>query len=106
MQRATSLPVELAEAGAQLAPGHVYILPDGLAAEVQDGRSQFVPAPDPVPVLAGLPANGSALLVLSGTDPGPVGDVLSARQAGAMAAGPSPDTCFYEIRKEPARDEE
>lgn len=94
MQRATSLPVELAEAGAPLAPGHVYILPDGMAAEVQDGRSQFVPAPDPVPVLAGLPANGSAILVLSGSDPGTVGDVLAASQAGAMVAGQSPEECF------------
>lgn len=94
MQRATSLPVELAEAGATLAPGHVYILPEGMATEVGDERARFVAATEPVPVLAGLPAAGSAILVLSGSDAASVGDVLAAGEAGALVAGQSPEECF------------
>ena len=95
MQRATSLPVQLAEAGATLAPGHVYILPDGMATTgAGNGPGTFAVAADPVPVLAGLPAADSAILVLSGSDPATVGEVQAAAAAGALLAAQSPEECF------------
>ena len=95
MQRATSLPVQLAVVGASLAPGHVYILPDAMGTVAADnGGSSFVAAADPVPVLAGLPAAESAVLVLSGSDPATVGEVQAAAAAGALVAAQSPEECF------------
>jgi chemosensory pili system protein ChpB (putative protein-glutamate methylesterase) len=95
MQRATSLPVQLAVVGASLAPGHVYILPDAMATTAAgNGGSSFVAAADPVPVLAGLPAAESAVLVLSGSDPATVGEVQAAAADGALVAAQSPEECF------------
>jgi chemosensory pili system protein ChpB (putative protein-glutamate methylesterase) len=94
MQRATSLPVELAEAGARLATGHVYILPDGMATTQAAGVVTFAVTDGVVPVLAGLPAADSALLLLSGSDPAAVPEVLAAASAGALVAGQSPEECF------------
>ena len=54
----------------------------------------FVPAGDPVPVLAGLPAARSAVLVLSGSDPASVPEVLEAAREGAFVAGQSPEDSF------------
>ena len=95
MQRATSLPVQLAEAGAPVAPGHVYVLPDAMStAPSGQAAHHFLPAADPVPVLAGLPAADSAILMLSGSDPAMVEEVRAAAGEGALVAGQSPDECF------------
>jgi chemosensory pili system protein ChpB (putative protein-glutamate methylesterase) len=93
MQRATSLPVELAEAGRPLVAGHVYILPDGMTTTGDDGAA-FLTTDAPVPVLAGLPAARSAVLVLSGSDPASVPEMLEAARAGALVAGQSPEDSF------------
>ncbi len=93
MQRATALPVELAQAGARLAPGHVYILPDAMTTESDTGAA-FVGADGPVPVLAGLPAADSAVLMLSGSDPASVAEVLAAGNAGAFVAAQALEECF------------
>lgn len=94
MQRATALPVELAEAGARLVAAHVYILPDGMTTLHEDGSTVFVATDAPVPVLAGLPAADSAILVLSGSDPAVVGEVATAAGEGALVAAQSADECF------------
>lgn len=96
LQRATSLPVQLAEAGKALESGHVYILPDGLSAETgeDDGPARFAPATGDVPPLMGLPGADSGLIVLSGADPAFVPGILVAREQGALVAGQSPDDCF------------
>jgi chemosensory pili system protein ChpB (putative protein-glutamate methylesterase) len=93
MQRATALPVELAQAGARLAAGHVYILPDAMTTAADAGAA-FVDADGVVPVLAGLPAEDSAVLVLSGGDPAAVAEVLAAGQAGAFVAAQALEECF------------
>lgn len=94
MQRATALPVELAQAGAALVAGHVYILPDGMATTAGAGSATFTATDAAVPVLAGLPAADSAILMLSGSDPGVVSEVLAAASAGALVAGQAPEDCF------------
>jgi chemosensory pili system protein ChpB (putative protein-glutamate methylesterase) len=93
MQRATALPVELAEAGRLLIPGHVYILPDGITT-AGDGAARFVATEGAVPVLAGLPADQSAVLVLSGSDPASVPEAMEAARSGAFVAGQSPEDSF------------
>jgi chemosensory pili system protein ChpB (putative protein-glutamate methylesterase) len=94
MQRATALPVELAEAGRTLAAGHVYILPDAMTTSAADGATKFVATDAPVPVLAGLPAGDSAVLVLSGSDPDAVPELMDAAREGALVAGQSPEDSF------------
>ena len=94
MQRATALPVELAEAGRRLVAGHVYILPDEMTTAAGDGATTFVATAGPVPVLAGLPAGDSAVLVLSGSDPAAVPELMDAARDGALVAGQSPEDSF------------
>ncbi|HEU4990985.1 MAG TPA: chemotaxis protein CheB [Luteimonas sp.] len=93
MQRATALPVELAEAGRMLIAGHVYILPDDMTTS-GEASATFVPTTAAVPVLAGLPASQSAVLVLSGSDPASVPEVMDAAREGAFVAGQSPEDSF------------
>lgn len=94
MQRATALPVELAEAGRPLAAGHVYILPDDMTTTGDTGATTFVATDAPVPVLAGLPAGDSAVLLLSGSDPAAVPELMDAAREGALVAGQSPEDSF------------
>ena len=95
MQRATALPVELAEAGTRLQPGRIYILPDGMAVDSQaGGGNTFSSTEQPVPVLAGLLAADSAILLLSGTDPGVVPEAMDAAAQGAMVAAQALEDCF------------
>jgi chemosensory pili system protein ChpB (putative protein-glutamate methylesterase) len=94
MQRATALPVELAESGRTLVSGHVYILPDGMTTTAGNGATTFVATDAPVPVLAGLPASDSAVLVLSGSDPAVLPELLDAAREGAIVAGQSPEESF------------
>jgi chemosensory pili system protein ChpB (putative protein-glutamate methylesterase) len=94
MQRATALPVELAEAGRRLVAGHVYILPDDMTTAGDNGATTFVATSGPVPVLAGLPAGDSAVLVLSGSDPAAVPELMDAAREGALVAGQSPEDSF------------
>jgi chemosensory pili system protein ChpB (putative protein-glutamate methylesterase) len=94
MQRATALPVELAEEGRALVAGHVYILPDGMTTALVDGTATFAATDAPVPVLAGLPASDSVVLVLSGSDPALVPEILDAARQGALVAGQSPEESF------------
>lgn len=94
LQRATSLPVGLAMAGAPLAPGQVYILPDDMTTEASPSGPRFATSPAPAGALAGLPAEDSAVLLLSGADPAQVDEVMALAAAGALVAGQSPDECF------------
>ena len=92
MQRATVLPVELAEAGGVPRAGHVYVLPDGLQPAPVEGELRFVEGYGPA--FAQLPADDSAILMLSGSDPGAVDAALSHRGAGAVVFGQAPEGCF------------
>lgn len=94
MQRATALPVELAEEGRQLVDGHVYILPDGLTTAPGDGAASFVASGTQAPLLAGFPAADSAVLVLSGSDPAIVPEAMEAAAGGALVVGQSPEDSF------------
>ena len=92
MQRATSMPVALAEAGATLQRGHVYVLPAELGLEKQADGLHF--HADASTLLGNLPAADSAVVLLSGSDPATVDVAMNQSQRGALVAGQSPEGCF------------
>lgn len=93
MARATALPVQLAEDGALAAPGHVYILPAELGV-VADGDGLRFAAAGAGDSIAALPAEGSAVLLFSGADPGIVDAAMRQAERGALVAGQSPEGCY------------
>ena len=93
MQRATQLPVALAQPGDPLQAGTVHVLADGI--DVQDAPAGLVlAAVEGQPSLAALVPGDSALLLLSGADPALVDRALALSLAGGLALGQSPDNCF------------
>ncbi len=92
MARATSLRVDLAELGAVALPGHVYIVPPTFG--IAETPSGLVFIEDPTTLLAALPAVDSAVLLLSGSDPGLVDVAMGHAWSGALVAGQSPDGCY------------
>lgn len=91
MQRATSLPVKLAATGDFLEPATVYILPPTLG--VRDS-GQGLAFDDSSTLLGSLPSGDSAVLMLSGSDPGQVDAVMKLAGAGALVAGQALDGCY------------
>ncbi|MDR6673838.1 chemotaxis protein CheB [Xanthomonas sp. 1678] len=93
--RVSALPVLLAEAGAPVAAGNVYILPDDVGVRSGEGPGlRFVAQDAGASVVGGLPAAHSAVLLLSGSDPHQVDDVLALAAQGAWVAGQTGDGCY------------
>ncbi|RNF84196.1 chemotaxis protein CheB [Montanilutibacter psychrotolerans] len=92
MQRATTLPVRLAEPGLAAIAGLIYIVPAELGITVTVEGIRF--NEDGGDILAALPAADSAVLLLSGSDATLVDTVMNFGWAGAMVAGQSPEGCF------------
>jgi chemosensory pili system protein ChpB (putative protein-glutamate methylesterase) len=90
MGRAANLQVRLAEAGATLEAGNVYIVPPELGIDGANGL-RFAPG---FSLLDALPAEDSAVLLLSGADPSDVDGALAHAARGALVAGQSPDGCY------------
>ena len=93
LQRATALPVELAEPDQLAMPGTVYILPDAVGATSAEDGIRFCGNPEET-VLAALPSADSAVLLLSGSDPTHVEAVMAHGDAGALVAGQAADGCY------------
>jgi chemotaxis response regulator CheB len=91
MARATSLPVLLAESGTVATPGQVYIVPPELGITPADRGLRFVAD---AALLQALPADDSAVLLLSGSDPAEVDAALAQAAQGALVAGQAPDGCY------------
>lgn len=91
MQRATTLPVRLAEAGQFAHAGFIYILPAEIGADIGDTGIRFNQDGE---LLAALPSSDSAVLLLSGSDPTQVDAVLRHGWAGALIAGQAADGCY------------
>lgn len=91
MQRATSLPVILAEPGQPAQAGSIYILPASVGIEVDDAGIRFNHGGD---ALAALPSADSAVLLLSGSDPEQVDAAMKHSWAGALVAGQAADGCY------------
>ncbi|UKE70537.1 chemotaxis protein [Xanthomonas cerealis pv. cerealis] len=93
--RVSALPVLLAEAGQTVGVGNVYILPDDIGVRSGDTAGlRFVAQQAGASVVGGLPAAHSAVLLLSGSDPHQVEDVLALAAQGAWVAGQTGDGCY------------
>lgn len=92
MQRATTLPVKLATSGDTLQPATVYILPPTLG--LRDSGQGLAFDDSPAELFGSLPSNDSAVLMLSGADPGQVDAVMKLAGAGALIAGQALDGCY------------
>jgi chemosensory pili system protein ChpB (putative protein-glutamate methylesterase) len=91
LQRASTLPVALAEAGAALQPGTVYVLADDVG--LADDASCFV-AGDADGLVDRLPAAESAVVVLSGADASLADAIAGLASAGAFIAAQAADGCY------------
>lgn len=93
MQRATQLPVVLAQPGDPVADGRVHVLPDGIDVQAAPAGLIFATT-DGQPSFAALAPADSALLLLSGADLALVDRALALSLAGGIALGQSTENCF------------
>ncbi|MGO3127758.1 MAG: chemotaxis protein CheB [Luteimonas sp.] len=94
MERATAMPVQLAEAGMTVSPGEVYFLPPDLLPSTAGGALRFAEAGDITALADAVPADDSALLFLSGADPALVDVAMGPAWQGALIGGQSEDGCY------------
>lgn len=94
MERAASLPVQLAEPGTTAEPGHVYFLPPELGVRRDKARLLFDAAGAAPGLPAALPPDDSALLLLSGASRAHADEASSQAWAKALVAGQSPDGSY------------
>lgn len=95
MERAATVPVALAEAGQPADAGTIYFLSPTITVARERGRLVFAEDADAAQSLyAQLPANDSAALFLSGSDPALVETAMAQASQGALVAAQSPDSCY------------
>lgn len=96
MERATPLPVALAEAGQAAEAATIYFLPPELVVVADRARLVFeaVAEDDARDPVAALPAGDSALLFLSGSDPVRAERAMALAMNGALVMAQSPETCY------------
>lgn len=92
MQRATTLPVRLAESGAAVAAGAIYIVPPAIGVTGAPNGLAF--NDDASELLATVPAGDSAVLMLSGSDPALVDAAMNLSWSGALVAAQALDGCY------------
>ena len=95
MERVSALPVQLAKAGEAAQAAHVYVLPNDVAVNVDDGVVSFGEGDLQVDsLIASLPPSESAVLLLSGSDPSQVEAAMAMAAQGGLAVGQSPQGCY------------
>jgi chemosensory pili system protein ChpB (putative protein-glutamate methylesterase) len=95
MQRATSMPVALAEIGAAADAGTVYFLPPDITLVVDRSRLVFAePADGPPGGYAALPASDSALVFLSGASLDRVDPAMAMSDDGVLVLAQAPGSCY------------
>lgn len=94
MERATAMPVQLAEAGMTVSPGEIYFLPPDLLPSAVKGELQFADGADITGLADAVPADDSALLFLSGADPSLVDVAMGPAWQGALVGGQSEEGCY------------
>lgn len=95
MERATSLPVVVAEPGQQAQPGQVHFVPPTVGVAAVAAKWTFEDAVDFDPART-LLADDSAVVFLSGADVALVERVTGASWAGGLVAGQLPDDGCYD----------
>lgn len=93
MARVSPLPVQLAEAGQRATPGEVRVLADDIGVQAASDGLYFVSDAQGISI-AGLPADHTALVLLSGADLAHVGPALDLAAAGAWVAGQVGEGCY------------
>lgn len=91
MQRATTLPLALAEAGATADAGHVYLVPGGIGLAMGGGGLRFA---DGAHAFSQLAAGDNAIVALSGTDPLLVDAIMAQSWAGTLVLAQLPSGCY------------
>ena len=94
MERATVLPVSLAEAGNEIADGEIHFVSPDLDIIRSGGRLRFATAAGASRLPDALPAEDSAVLFLSGSDASLVDEAMGPAWQGALVAGQSPEGCY------------
>lgn len=94
MERATAMPVQLAEAGMTLSPGEVYFLPPDLLPVATAGELRFAESADIAALADAVPADDSAVLFLSGADASLVDVAMGPAWQGALVGGQSEEGCY------------
>lgn len=94
LAKASAWPVDLAEPGKLALQGRVAVLPPGLGLRADESGSRFTEGGELSAVVEALPAEHSAIVVLSGADTGLVPAILAKRAAGAKVWAQDPATCF------------
>lgn len=93
MARVSPLPVQLAEAGQRATPGEVHVLADDIGVQAASDGLHFVSDAKGI-AIAALPADHTALVLLSGADLAHVGPALDLAAAGAWVAGQVGEGCY------------
>lgn len=91
MQRATTIPVKLAQPGHAAEACTIYILPGEVGIAPGGSGLSFDESGD---VLTHLPSADSAILLLSGSDAAQVDAVMNHSWAGALVAGQAAEGCY------------
>lgn len=91
MQRATTLPLMLAEAGIAPVPGHVYLVPSELGIVAGGDGPRFA---EGAHAFTQLTPGDNAVVALSGTDPALVEAIMAQSWAGALALAQLPSGCY------------
>lgn len=94
MQRASTLPVELAAEGAGVEAGTVYFLQPGTTLVADRADLRFATDVGTDGGYGALPAGDSAFVFLSGADPSRVDAAMARAGEGALVIAQSPDTCY------------
>lgn len=91
MQRATTLPLLLAEAGLAPEPGHVYLVPGDIGVVTGGDGPRFA---EGAHAFSQLTPGDNAIVVLSGADPALVEAIMAQSWAGALVLAQLPSGCY------------
>ena len=91
MQRATSLPLVLADAGMAPEAGRVYLVPGELGIATGGDGARFAAGAH---AFAQLTPGDNAIVVLSGADPALVDAIMAQSWAGALVLAQLPSGCY------------
>ena len=91
MARASAMPVQLALADTVLEAGNVYVVPPALGLTRKANELRFSSSGN---LFDALPANDSAIVMLSGGDTASVDPIMRLASSGAWVAGQSAEGCF------------
>lgn len=100
MDRASRMPVELAQAGKTLQANHVYVVPTGITVSCEsNGTMQFaaVSTRGFADVVSALPVGSSGVVLLSGTSEDFVVPVQRFQQGGGHVIAQSAEGCYDHV---------